>query len=545
MSGAFEKNLSLLSRRDPALAEKIRAIRPPESSASEEPGPVRPGNPDAVVVVGIGRGAAAREVCGKVPASCWVVVVEPREDRFRAALEFADCSELLGRARTVILVGDSFRGPFREWLVASQALDFYLLATNPGTCEPVLRTIADELNRRRTEVATLVDRSERMVRNRFANLPWTVRSAAWRSFEGRLAGVPAVVVAAGPSLDAHEDDLRRARGRAVIVSVGKSLRWLIRRGIAPEFVCHLDVAEESDAVFVGFEVPGETTLVWDPESSPGAVARFPGDRATYEGGAEWGRPFWGEKGAGGRGMTVAHTAFLFARALGADPITLVGVDLALPGERTHAEGVTMTWGGDVAPLAGGFVDVPAAGGGTVRSLPAFRAMVTLFEEEIARTKARVVNASAVGARIAGAEAGAVELGGPVDVRGRIAGALAEPRPFDREAFREAAGRWAAAADRITAAADAGEAALERRSVAEVNARRSEILAETDLEPLIRRLLAPEAVRIQQITRRMEGVDASVRARLDVERTLEFFRGYRRAARVFREAFAPARDELLR
>ena len=50
-------------------------------------------------------------------------------------------------------------------------------------------------------------------------------------------------------------------------------------------------------------------------------------------------------------------------------IALVGVDLGFPGERTHAEGVTMTWGGGFESIEKAMREVPSVTGGTVKSIP--------------------------------------------------------------------------------------------------------------------------------------------------------------------------------
>ncbi|GEM_PF-7071032 len=526
---------------------------------------LNPGHPDAVVVVGLGLGYAALDAIRRVSSRTWILVVEPCDDILRAAFENVDLVPVLSRERVRFLTGElgQIRSGFRAWILESQAADYYLFSNagleraRKSVYGPVLRVLGEELNRRRTEVATLVENSERMVRNRWANLPVTIRSAAWKSFEGRLARVPGIVVASGPSLEKQADAFRSARERAVFVVASKSLRWLLAHDIVPEFVCHLDVAPESAACLSGFDVPREVTLVWEPECAPEAVRGYSGDRVTYDAapGEEAG---WESKGAGGRGLSVAHMAFLFARALGADPIALVGVDLAIPGERTHAEGVTMTWGGSVEPLLGAAVEIPAARGGTVRSIPAFRAMVTLFEEELGRTAARVVNTSEIGARIRGTEPGTLEsvLGSPVDVRGPIGAALAEPRPFDPAVFEASVVRWLAAIDRVDRAASEGLRALAvasresgratfSASAVEVNRHRQSIAAEAEMESRMRRLLAPEAVVVQELNRRVEGASPQDRFLLDVERTAVFFRGYRRAAGVLRECVTAARREILR
>lgn len=528
----FADNLALLRRRDSALADRMERTAPAAADFPKRDVSID-GSLDAVILLGSGHLAPGLPVTPRT----WIAVVET-DERFRALLDAVELSTVLSREHLKLFVGD-FRRDFRAWLESAQILDSVVIPHEPpaGWADDV----AAMLNQRRTEVMTLIANAERSTRNWIANFPRVATSAGVGSFEGRFRGMPAVVVASGPSLESHLDALRD--GPAVIIAAAKSLRLLLANGIVPHFACHLDLSADSLACF-DLEIPREVVLLWDPESHP--VDRFPGDRVTFET-SPWGRPFWGSKGALGRGLTVAHTAFLFARLTGADPIALVGVDLAFPGPKTHAEGVTMTWGGPVDPLLGAAVDVPSVAGGTVRSIPAFRAMVTLFEDEIARTSAKVVNASRIGALIRGAAAGDVPRGS-ADPRPAIAAALAEPRTFDRDAFRAAAERMLAAAGRIEASAEAGAKTLRKvaqlpmnrdefaRMAQKINRHRAEILGEAEVQPFLQRLLAPEAAKIQTITREMDRAPAERRGRMDLERTELFFSGYLRAVRIFREAW---------
>lgn len=535
-------NLARLRKRDPALADRLERVAP--AAVSFPPRTVSvDGSVDAVILVGAGH--LAPSLARAIPPRTWIAILDT-EERFRALIDAVDLGDVLDRPNLRLFIGDA-RREFRSWLESAQILDSAVIPHEPppGWAE----FVEEALNRRRTELATLVANAEVSTRNWIGNFPWAAASAGVASFAGRFAGMPAAVVASGPSLESQIGALRSFGG--VIVAAAKSLRLLLANGIVPHFACHLDLSPDSLTCFRDLEIPRDVVLVWDPESAP--VPDFPGDRVTFET-SGWGTPFWGSKGTLGRGLTVAHTAFLFARHTGADPIALVGVDLAFPGAKTHAEGVTMTWGGAVDPLLGAAVDVPSVLGGTVRSIPAFRAMVTLFEEEIAATKAKVVNTSRIGALIRGAVGGGLPSGG-ADARGAIRAALAEPRPFDRDAFRAAAERMLASATKIEAAAESGAKALRKaaqipmnaeefaRTAGKVNRHRAEIVGEAGIQPFLQRLLAPEAAKIQAITREMDRAAPAARGRLDVERTGLFFDGYRRAVRIFRDAFGRTMERM--
>ena len=73
-----------------------------------------------------------------------------------------------------------------------------------------------------------------------------------------LDDVPAIIVAAGPSLDKNIKELKKAEGKAIIFVVDAALRSVIRSGIVPDFVCTVD--PKAPERF--FETVGEREFLW-------------------------------------------------------------------------------------------------------------------------------------------------------------------------------------------------------------------------------------------------------------------------------------------
>jgi len=364
---------------------------------------------DAILLLGMGLGYTGLELVRRLSPWTWITVIEPDPGILRAAMEYVDLTPLFSRDRVAFFVGQegaSLQEHLRIWFNKSEVDNITQLThlplekARPSVYRRAYKDVLEAINYRNTEIATLLKHGKPINRNSILNIPAMIRSQGVNVFENQFKGVPAIVVAAGPSLESQVEALQQVGDRAIIICVGKSLRFLLEKGVNPHFTAHLDLAEHSKAYFEGGQIPDSCTLVWDPEASSPAIARFPGDRITFQCGMDWenrGKAFWGEKGFLQRGLSVAHTAFHFVRALGADPIALVGVDLGFPGERTHAEGVTMTWGGGFESIEKAMREVPSVTGGTVKSIPSFQAMVTLFETEISKTDAQVINTSKVGA----------------------------------------------------------------------------------------------------------------------------------------------------
>ncbi len=605
IQSCFDQNRKSLSWRDPALANLIAgkkvSLPPFPSSVGLPTSRIRGENgdivllhsdqdpakeaaesfqvkrPDAVLLLGFGFGYVALEAVRRLPSWMWLTVIEPDPDLFRSAMEFVDLTPLFSRDRVKFLVGlerAELQESLRIWCNEAQADDMSLLShlplerARPSIYRQALADVKEALNYRSSEVVTLLKHAKQITRNSLGNIPFMVGSQGVNVFENRFRGVPGIVVAAGPSLERQVEALRKVKDRAIIVCVGKSLRFLLENGIEPHFAAHLDLVPESEVVFQGYDIPESCTLVWDPESNTQAVSRFTGDRITFETGTEWetwAKTFWGEKGYLQRGLSVAHTAFHFIRTLGVDPIALVGVDLAFPGNRTHAEGVTMTWGGGLESIEKVMRDVPSVTGGTVRTIPSFHAMVTLFETEIAKTDGRVINTSDVGALIRGAETATLEsiVGEPIDVRDRIASLMAHPRKFDRDAFQSFSDRLTATVERVTGVTETGLRMIKRvrrldlknrndreelvRLGKKINGCKSELEKEGEFQRVLHRYFSPLAVRVKKLVREKELCppdDLEGRTRLDSDRLTAYFEEFQRGARFLRETLFPVTSELL-
>ncbi len=70
--------------------------------------------------------------------------------------------------------------------------------------------------------------------------------------------IPVIIVAAGPSLMKNCNELRRAKGRAIIVAVAHSVKTLARNGIKPDIVATMDPASP---FFLDFDNKREYTLL--------------------------------------------------------------------------------------------------------------------------------------------------------------------------------------------------------------------------------------------------------------------------------------------
>jgi hypothetical protein len=295
--------------------------------------------------------------------------------------------------------------------------------------------LQEDIARRQVELkiqrSTVLGTAVRWQQNLFANLTVLQRAAPVSRLFGSLENVPAVIVAAGPSLEQNVDLLKEAQGRALIVATATAARKLAEEALPYDLVVSVDPHEVNfTAHFAGVN-HGRRPLCFDPTLCPavlgghegplGLMRIFPDlawlERYSLE-------PFGEVKTAG----SVAAVSFDLARRLGCNPIILIGQDLSFTSASTHAGGtfvpgfpmtVPREWlEGDqekirrmaaAQPSNPWFhsvrrLQVPSIHGGTVPTDEKLLGTLVWFEREIASCKDRltVINSSAAGAWIRGA-----------------------------------------------------------------------------------------------------------------------------------------------
>jgi len=250
--------------------------------------------------------------------------------------------------------------------------------------------------------------------------------------DGRFAGVPAVVVAAGPSLDKNLHLLHEIGDKAVIITMNRCASIFQGEGLTP----HLLVASDRHELLPDVHLAGigEDVLqnfVLRPSvhprmlDLPAARTFLFTDGSAHESGLV---EALGHSSRAVGGGTVGHSCFLLAFHMGCDPIVLVGQDLAYSGERAYSsrdldadKRLVIGETGDLGEIrdTDGVADtygtrsefqvdvVPGWGGGEVRTSVGFHRFIDFYDvmlramrEERALT---CINATEGGAHLEGME----------------------------------------------------------------------------------------------------------------------------------------------
>lgn len=176
----------------------------------------------------------------------------------------------------------------------------------------------------------------RWARNSYRNFERVSRSEGVRRFVDVYKDSPAIVVGVGPSLDFQWDALRRAAGRAIIVSTDAAFRALMANGITPDAVLSFDCKPEQRLLWD--QMPRhDVPAFFDSCAHPEALDSYKAPKFFYN---HWHQtdqlselvlphvfPHLGQLPSAG---TVGNVAALLARLFGCNPVIAVGMDFCYP-----------------------------------------------------------------------------------------------------------------------------------------------------------------------------------------------------------------------
>jgi hypothetical protein len=376
--------------------------------------------PPLVIVVGLGQGYLL-EALENRKAETRVLALEPDSTIAQAFLARRDWTRWREAGRLAYLVDPDYAGADEAWRMFPAQPDNHIVLIDPAIArdggEGALRT-ARLLKRivfgARANAEARRQFAPRYLTNAIRNVPSLIAGSDIRALTDVYRGVPAVIAAAGPSLDRALEDLRHVSDRAMLIAVDTALRPLLDYGLTPALAIGMDPSAKNGRHFHSLPDCPETWLVAETALDPTAAALF-GDRSFWFRVADhqpW--PWFHELGIDVGQLdvwgSVLTAAFQVAVLAGCDPIVLVGADLAYTDGRPYARGTTyeFDWAystgfGDdlehVWRMQMAMLDqlrVPDLCGAQTTTTPPLEAFRDWMVAQAARCGRRVVNATGAG-----------------------------------------------------------------------------------------------------------------------------------------------------
>jgi hypothetical protein len=277
-------------------------------------------------------------------------VYEPDVQLFLTALRIINLQETMAQAGIVRLVIGDMQDQRVQMLnsLMKNAKEQPLLVSLPiynqvnkinisAFTEEFKKIASDQLNLR----VMYARYGEEWMENSLVNAPSILFSPSIKGMRNYCKGVPAVIVGAGPSLEADIMHIKELRGRVLLIAAGSAIQSCLHHGVVPDLIVSIDGGEANERVFQNIDVSGIPILfapiikhsILNQPQSP-LIHVYLNNDLVVDRFLEVvdGDPVFRST------LSVTGIAIQAAAYLGAETIILTGQDLSYPGERMYATG---------------------------------------------------------------------------------------------------------------------------------------------------------------------------------------------------------------
>ncbi len=370
-----------------------------------------------ILVFGMGLGYIAKRLLDQREQFQYLIIFEADLSVFKLALSSVNLNAVLSDDRVIICAGvpenvDAVLKPATRALMLEDIHTHKLLSCFQinEAYEKLASMVFDHVSALNIDGSTRSNHGRVFIENRLRHLTSMHHDRMLEELTGKFSGVPALMIAAGPSLDKNIDQIHKAVGKAVIIAVDTALPVLLAHGIVPDFVTAIDFNDpifEKIAPVASKPVAHDIKMICTSWVACSVPKVFPAKAYFWAFGVNplesWMQTLFGGKVRIGGAGTVAHLNFAAAEIMGCDPLIFVGQDLAHSYDREHASDVVFTGTETMEKILKDAVWVKGVDGEKVPTTRVLHGYRVLFEQWIEKSDSRVINASEGGAWIQGAE----------------------------------------------------------------------------------------------------------------------------------------------
>lgn len=307
-----------------------------------------------IVVFGLGNIELLHYLYSKTDPGTKIAVFEPNLDMLVYCLKYYNLSEYIASNKFGFLFGDEdmltrqiityFTGSWENLVQNLQVVSLPNYYVYQKYQQKILHFISEKIQHLLLTLGNSLEDMLDGLDNHYKNIDASVNANSYEEFSQKFKGYPAIIVASGPSLDKNISELKRAVGKALIISCDASYTTCIQHGVEPDAIACIergvatynsffkDRTFHDDLVLVG------PSLLWPElhEKFPGKQLLFAKNYVGLEG--WWHKHFKNSKFID-MGHSCATAAYAFAKEAGCDPIILIGQDLAFTGDKRHSDTV--------------------------------------------------------------------------------------------------------------------------------------------------------------------------------------------------------------
>lgn len=324
----------------------------PADEAEKFVGKIRFTENSITVLVGLGNGQIVSQIRDKINEEAMLIIYEPSATLFYFVMEHFDISEIIADKRVAIFIEGVDEDLFANnlsYILTNINVGVTVLEAHPkykelfpDEYEKIKKTYKECRDSALTNLRTIIQQSKLMTENAIANLPYFICSKLSTDFIGKFPeDMPAIIVSGGPSLDKNYEVLKQAKGKALIIAMDRTAKYLLDRGIVPDIYCSLDYCK-NPYLFTDERLRG-IPFVYMPDLNH-EVLKVVGKKNLIYGTGDFRfydsliREYGKQPTNIPVGGSVATFAYGFASSMGFKRIILVGQDLALTGGKVYSGG---------------------------------------------------------------------------------------------------------------------------------------------------------------------------------------------------------------
>lgn len=354
-----------------------------------------------VIIIGISNGVHINHIIEKSPKTT-ILVYEPSFEIFRRAIEEVDLSFLFQLNIPVGIIVDGLNdgetSSYFRMLISYDNMTFLKYYISGNYKKLFYEKIDCFIKKLRQHVSgidinwnTILRYTDVRAQNVFHNLHYLYEGYSVDSLIGILpSDIPAIIVSAGPSLNKNIMDLRKAVGKACIIATDTAMKPLLNAGIIPNLFVIIDGLKPG--ILFEHKNLSKVPMVTMTGVSVKPMDYHKGKKFFYYSDAPFEHHILLEISENANetktvpyintGGSVATTAYSLGIAMGASTVILVGQDLALTGNRTHADGTFQDKMDEIDTESGAYFEVEAIDGGKVLTRGDFKNYLNWFEERV-------------------------------------------------------------------------------------------------------------------------------------------------------------------
>ena len=290
------------------------------------------------IVFGLGFGYHVEELMSMAPNSNFYII-ETNKEIFRLALENIDLSNIIRNSRAKLFITDDI-------VEINEILKEVLIKENIKIVlhNPSFKTMSEnllELKYLLEEFKMKEDSVEKFAPTLNENFKSNIKNYDDNVdiLFNKYNNIPLYIISAGPSLDKNIKELKKAKGKGVILSVGRAVRSLLKENIEPDLIIIIDPQDfvyNSQLKGLDIDIPIIVLSTCDKN----VMLKYKGQKliALQEGytpAEEYAKQH--NHKLVQTGGSVATTALDVAINMGCNPIIFVGQDLAYTDGKTHSQ----------------------------------------------------------------------------------------------------------------------------------------------------------------------------------------------------------------